>query len=256
MRGLTILAAVCVAAGGIAACARKGAEPESAAEGAAQAAGAAVAARVDDARIRNADRESGNWMSYGRTYDEQRYSPLDADRRANVGTLGLAWYYDLDTAARAQESTPLVIDGVMYVTSPGARCLRSTRRRGANCGGTTRRCRARQAINACCDVVNRGVAAWNGKLYLGTLDGRLVALDAATGKQAWEVMTVEPGHGYTITGAPRVVKGKVIIGNGGARDAACAATSRRTTRRPASRSGASTRCPAIPSKPFENPALE
>ena len=76
MRGLTILAAVCVAAGGIVACARKGAEPESAAESGAQVAGVAVAARVDDARIRNADRESGNWMSYGRTYDEQRYSPL------------------------------------------------------------------------------------------------------------------------------------------------------------------------------------
>ena len=119
MRRLTILAAVCVAAGSVAACARKGAGPESATEGAAVGAGGAVAvsARVDDARIRNADREPGNWMSYGRTYDEQRYSLLDRIGAANVSTLGLAWHYDLDTAARAQESTPLVIEGVMYVTS-------------------------------------------------------------------------------------------------------------------------------------------
>src|SRR5688572_33472157 len=101
MRGLTILAAVCVAAGGIAACEGKRGEPESAAEGGVQAAGAAVAARVDDARIRNADREPGNWLSYGRTYDEQRYSPLDGIGPSNVTKLGLAWHYDLDTAARA-----------------------------------------------------------------------------------------------------------------------------------------------------------
>ena len=71
------------------------------------------------------------------------------------------------------------------------------------------------AVNACCDVVNRGVAAWKGKVFLGTLDGRLIALDAATGKPVWENLTVHPQRRYTITGAPRVVKGMVIIGNGG-----------------------------------------
>jgi glucose dehydrogenase len=87
-------------------------------------------ARVDDARIRNADREPGNWMSYGRTYDEQRYSPLDRISASNVANLGLAWHYDLDTAARAQESTPLVIDGVMYVTSGMEQGLCPRRRDG------------------------------------------------------------------------------------------------------------------------------
>ena len=72
------------------------------------------------------------------------------------------------------------------------------------------------AVNACCDVVNRGVAAWKGKVFVGTLDGRLIALDAATGKPVWETLTIDPKMRYTITGAPRVVKGKVIIGNGGA----------------------------------------
>ena len=255
MRGLTILAAVCVAAGGIAACARKGAEPESAAEGAAQAAGAAVAARVDDARIRNADRESGNWMSYGRTYDEQRYSPLDRIGAANIGTLGLAWYYDLDTAARAQESTPLVIDGVMYVTSAWSKVFALDAATGRELWRYDPKVPGAAGINACCDVVNRGVAAWEGRLYLGTLDGRLVAIDAATGKPAWEVMTVEPGSRYTITGAPRVVKGKVIIGNGGGEmgvrgyvTAYDAETGQQVWR--------FYTVPGDPSKPFENPALE
>ena len=72
------------------------------------------------------------------------------------------------------------------------------------------------AVNACCDVVNRGVAVWEGKVFVGTFDGRLVALDAATGKELWDVNTIDRTKPYTITGAPRVVKGKVLIGNGGA----------------------------------------
>ena len=72
------------------------------------------------------------------------------------------------------------------------------------------------AVNACCDVVNRGVALWKGRVYFGTLDGRLIALDAATGKKIWETLTIDPKYRYTITGAPRVAKGKVFIGNGGA----------------------------------------
>ncbi|HBG50382.1 MAG TPA: PQQ-dependent dehydrogenase, methanol/ethanol family, partial [Gammaproteobacteria bacterium] len=69
---------------------------------------------------------------------------------------------------------------------------------------------------ACCDVVNRGVAVWNGKVYVGTIDGRLVALDAVTGEIVWDVVTIDKSRPYTITGAPRIVKGNVIIGNGGA----------------------------------------
>ena len=72
------------------------------------------------------------------------------------------------------------------------------------------------AVNACCDVVNRGVALWNGKVFVGSLDGRLIALDAATGRELWDVNTIDRTKPYTITGAPRVVKGKVLIGNGGA----------------------------------------
>ena len=89
-------------------------------------------------------------------------------------------------------------------------------RRGASCGVSIPRCPGRAASAACCDVVNRGLAAYQGKLYLGTLDGRLIALDAATGKPVWSVVTVDQSKPYTITGAPRIVKGRVLIGNGGA----------------------------------------
>ena len=194
-------------------------------------------------------------MSYGRTYDEQRFSPLTAINTGNAARLGLAWYYDLDTAARAQESTPLVIDGVMYVTSAWSKVFALDAATGRELWVHDPKVPGEVAINACCDVVNRGVAAWNGRLYLGTLDGRLVALDAATGRPVWQVMTVEPGGRYTVTGAPRVIKGKVIIGNGGAEmgvrgyvTAYDAENGRQLWR--------FYTVPGDPSKPFENPVLE
>jgi PQQ-dependent dehydrogenase (methanol/ethanol family) len=244
------------------ACAQSGA-PQATAErpaaggAAAAAAGtrAALPAAVDAARIRNADREPGNWMSYGRTYDEQRFSPLTSIDTETVSRLGLAWYVDLDTAARAQESTPLVIDGVMYVTTAWSKVLALDAASGRRIWSYDPEVPGRVAVNACCDVVNRGVAAWKGRLYLGTLDGRLVALDAATGAKVWEVMTVDPGGRYTITGAPRVVKDKVLIGNAGAEvgvrgyvTAYDAATGRQVWRFYS--------VPGDPSKPFEQPELE
>ena len=135
----------------------------------------------------------GEWLSYGRTYDEQRFSPLDRIDAGNVAQLGLAWAFDLDTAHRAQESTPLVIDGVMYVTSAWSKLFALDAKTGKQIWAFDPKVPGEAGVNACCDVVNRGVAAWNGKIYLGTLDGRLVAVDAATGKQAWEVMTVPAG---------------------------------------------------------------
>ena len=142
---------------------------------------ARMAAAVDAERIGNADREPGNWMSYNRTYDEQRYSPLAGINTGNVKRLGLAWYVDLDTAARAQESTPLVIDGVMYVTTAWSKVLALDAVSGRQLWAYDPKVPGGVGVNACSDVVNRGVAAWKGKLYLGTLDGRLVAHDSAPG---------------------------------------------------------------------------
>src|SRR5580765_7397245 len=151
--------------------------PQSTAAPAAEATAHKPAA-VDAERIRNADREPGNWMSYNRTYDEHRYAPLARLDATNGKRLGLAWFIDLDTAARAQESTPLVIDGVMYVTTAWSKVLALDAATGKQLWSYDPKVPGGVAVNACCDVVNRGVAAWKGRLFLGTLDGRLVAPDA------------------------------------------------------------------------------
>ena len=170
---------------------------------------------VGSTQIVNADQEPGSWLTHGRTYSEQRFSPLKQINDKNAGQLGLAWSYDLDTN-RGQEATPLVVDGVLYFTTAWSKVVAVNAATGARLWTYDPQVPPQWAVNACCDVVNRGVAIWKGKIFLGTLDGRLIALDATTGKLVWEKLTIDPKVRYTITGAPRVVKGKVIIGNGGA----------------------------------------
>ncbi|MEZ5893345.1 MAG: PQQ-dependent dehydrogenase, methanol/ethanol family [Parvularculaceae bacterium] len=172
-------------------------------------------ANVNAERLVAADEEPGQWMSYGRTYGEQRFSPLDAINTDTVRNLKLDWYQDLDTN-RGQEATPLVIDGVMYITTAWSKVKAYDAVTGRELWAFDPKVPGERAVKACCDVVNRGVAAWNGKVYVGTLDGRLIALDAKTGAVVWSVVTVDQSKPFTITGAPRVVKGRVIIGNGGA----------------------------------------
>ena len=170
---------------------------------------------VNATRIGDADREPGNWMTHGRTYSEQRFSPLSQITDKNAGQLGLAWSYDLDTH-RGQESTPIVVDGVMYFTSAWSKVFAVNAATGKLLWSYDPKVPPEWGVNACCDVVNRGVAVWDGKVFVGTLDGRLVALDAATGQVRLGQVTIDRNFRYTITAAPRVVKGKVIIGNGGA----------------------------------------
>jgi PQQ-dependent dehydrogenase (methanol/ethanol family) len=172
-------------------------------------------ARVDAERLTNTDKEPRNWLAYGRTYNEQRFSPLNQITDQNTHQLGLTWYFDLDTR-RGQEATPLVVDGVMFFTTAWSKVIVLDAATGALRWSYDPKVPPAWGVNACCDVVNRGVAVWKGKVYVGTLDGRLIALDAATGQPVWETLTIDPKSRYTITGAPRVVKGKVLIGNGGA----------------------------------------
>ncbi len=173
-----------------------------------------MAANVDAARLTDADRDARNWMSYGRTYSEQRFSPLARIDASNAAQLGLVWFADFDTN-RGQESTPLVIDGVLYVSTAWSMVRAFDAKTGRPLWSYDPKVPRALGVRGCCDVVNRGVAAWQGKLYLGTFDGRLIALDAATGKPVWSVMTVDPTKPYTITMAPRIVKGRVLIGNSG-----------------------------------------
>lgn len=173
-------------------------------------------ANVDGDRIVHADREPGNWMSHGRTYDEQRFSPLTRVNDGNVGRLGVAWSYKLDID-RGVEATPIVVDGVMYTTGAGSIVYALDARTGKLRWKYDPQVNMESLGQGCCDIVNRGVAVWKGRVYLGAFDGRLIAIDAASGKKAWEVDTViDHKKSYTITGAPRIVKGKVLIGNGGA----------------------------------------
>jgi PQQ-dependent dehydrogenase (methanol/ethanol family) len=172
-------------------------------------------AQVDGQRIAAADNEPGNWLTHGRTYSEQRFSPLESISADNVSRLGLAWYYDLPTR-RGIEATPLVVDGVMYTTGSWSMVYALNAETGALLWTYDPQLPRVVGSKACCDAVNRGAAVWNGRVYVGLLDGRLVALDAATGEPFWERLTVDPRFNYSITGAPRVVEGKVIIGNGGA----------------------------------------
>lgn len=172
----------------------------------------AAVARVDGTAIQAAP--DGDWLSHGRTYDEQRHSPLTQITSDNVDELGLAWYADLDTT-RGLESTPIVVDGVMFNTGTWSTVFAHDAVTGELLWEYDPEVPREWGVYACCDVVNRGVAAWKGRIYVGTLDGRLVALDAGTGEPVWSVQTTPEGRPYTITGAPRVVKGKVIIGNGG-----------------------------------------
>ena len=211
-------------------------------------------ANVNDEQLVQADDQPGNWLTHGRTYSEQRFSPLKQINDQNAAQLGLAWYIDLDTH-RGQEATPLVVDGVMYFTSAWSKVFAVNAATGARLWSYDPKVPPQWAVNACCDVVNRGVAIWHGKVYVGTLDGRLIALDGATGKPVWVQQTTDPKWRYTITGAPRIAKGKVVIGNGGAENG---------VRGYVSAYDADTgklvwrfyTVPGDPTKPFEQPILE
>ncbi|MEW6597288.1 MAG: PQQ-dependent dehydrogenase, methanol/ethanol family [Pseudomonadota bacterium] len=211
-------------------------------------------AAVDAKRLLAADQEPGSWMSYGRTYSEQRYSPLTDINADNVGQLGLAWSFQLATN-RGVETTPIVVDGVMYVTSAWSLAYALDAKTGKLLWTFDPKVPREVGHNACCDAVNRGVAVWKGRVYLATLDGRLIALDAKTGQPVWTTVTVDQTKAYTITMAPRIVNGKVMVGNSG---------SEYDTRGYVSAYDAETgkliwrffTVPGDPAKPFENKAME
>ncbi|MEJ0038236.1 MAG: PQQ-dependent dehydrogenase, methanol/ethanol family [Gammaproteobacteria bacterium] len=167
---------------------------------------AAAASAKDDA--------ANQWPSVGRTSEEQRFSPLAQINSGNVNKLGLAWYADFDTN-RGQEATPLFIDGVLYLSTAWSKVKAYDARTGKLLWAFDPKVPGEFAGRGCCDVVNRGVAAWDGKIYVATYDGRLIAIDQKTGKEVWSVLTLDHDKPVTSTGAPRIAKGKVIIGNAG-----------------------------------------
>ena len=175
----------------------------------AQAANATV---VDDAAM--ADETAGeNWLAYGRTYSEQRFSPLDQINAGNVTELGVDWYMDLPNA-RGLVSTPLVVDGVMYFVES----MNRVHAVDATSGETIWMFDPRVADHSDMRVGwehNRGIGIWKDKVYQATWDGRLIAIDRATGEQVWSERIYDAGMPLYNTGAPKIFKGKVMIGSGG-----------------------------------------
>ncbi len=158
-----------------------------------------------------------DWAQHGLNPAETRFSDLAQINSANVKRLGVAWSADFDARSlRGVEGTPLVVAGVMYAVGPWGKVLALDARTGHRLWTFDPQIEGAYARRGCCDVVNRGLAYDKGRLFLGAFDGRLIALDAKSGRRLWSVQTTDKGQNYTITGAPRVVKGKVIIGNGGA----------------------------------------
>ncbi|HEX4134151.1 MAG TPA: PQQ-binding-like beta-propeller repeat protein [Bryobacteraceae bacterium] len=173
--------------------------------------------RVDDATLRNAAQsKSGDWLSYGFTPQETRYSPLDQINTSNVSRLGLAWSVEVGPGGGGQEATPLVHNGVIFSTTQWSVVFAVDARTGKEkwrWDPEVNQSAVRSKI--CCGVVQRGVALYDGRIIAPAIDGRLFGLDEETGKPLWEARVAYPQDSYTITMAPRIAKGKAIIGVSG-----------------------------------------
>lgn len=158
---------------------------------------------------------ASDWPDHGGDYRERRFSTLTDINSSNVEQLGLAWHFETDSA-EGMQATPIVVDGVMYVTGPWSIVYALDAATGAEMWRYDPQVPRATSYKYCCGAVNRGVAVWDGRVYAGTLDGRLIAVSAASGELLWQQQTTDTSKPYSITGAPRIANGKVIIGNGGA----------------------------------------
>jgi quinohemoprotein ethanol dehydrogenase len=175
------------------------------------------AASVDTKRLvaAKSPENAGQWMSYGRDYSEQRFSPLKQINADNASQLGLAWYGDLSERGGSYETTPVAVDGRVFVTSPWSKVYAFDAKTGKQLWKYDPKVPGQFAVKLCCGIVNRGVAVWKGNVIWGTLDGRLVAVNAKSGKKVWERQVTDPELTLSITGAPRIADGRIFIGEAG-----------------------------------------
>jgi quinohemoprotein ethanol dehydrogenase len=209
---------------------------------------------VTDARVRAQDAAANNWLLNGRTFDEGHFSPLKQITDQNVSGLGLAWFLDIDSAMGVV-SEPIVVDGVIYVSAPMSKVYAVDAVTGKVIWKFDAHIRLNMAINGSYSArTNAGVAVWDGKVYVGTGDCRLIAIDAAAGTQVWEATVCDPAQ-TGITGAPHIAKGKVLMGFNGSDDGVRGALIAYDAQ-----SGKEAwrfwTVPGDPSKPFETKALE
>ena len=212
--------------------------------------------RIDENALKNAGKTGEEWLTYGLNYGETRFSPLKQIDAGNVNRLGLAWTYEIGPGGGNQEGTPLMANGVLYGITNWSVTYALDARTGKELWRYDPR--VDQAVvrpKACCGIVNRGIAIYEGKIFVPVLDGRLVAIDAAKGTEIWSVQTTPTDQQYTMTMAPRIAKNKVIVGNAGSEkpvrgffSAYDAATGKLEWR--------FYTVPGDPSKGFENKAME
>ncbi len=211
---------------------------------------------VDDLSLKNAAKNGDEWTTYGFTQGETRYSPLNQINTSNVSKLGLAWSYDAGKGGGGQEATPLVWNGNLYSITNWDVVFALDARTGKELwrwDPEVNQDKVRPKI--CCGVVQRGIALYQGLIIAPIIDGRLIALDAMTGKPVWESRVSYSQDNYTLTMAPRIAKGKVIIGAAGAElptRGFFAAFDAKTGKH----AWTFYTVPGDPSKPFENPALK
>ncbi|HTV51054.1 MAG TPA: PQQ-dependent dehydrogenase, methanol/ethanol family [Steroidobacteraceae bacterium] len=172
--------------------------------------------QIDLERLQSIDKEPGAWLTTGRDLGKTHYSPLDAINRDSAARLGFAWQFKTGTN-RGMEATPIVVDGVMYTSGVAGRVYALDAATGALRWQFAPPLKLKNARGSCCDIVNRGVAVWRGRVYVGSFEGVLYALDAKDGSIRWQTDTfVDHARAYSITGAPQIAGNLVVIGNGGA----------------------------------------
>ena len=210
---------------------------------------------IDTQRILAADEAPGDWLAYGRDYGEQRFSPLTQVNKETIKDLELAWSFDMYTN-RGLEASPIVVDGIMYMTGSWSVVFAVDAKTGEEIWSYDPEVPGDWARKACCDVVNRGVAVYEGAVFVATLDGYLVALNAENGEVIWRKNTIiDRTRSYTITGAPRVANGRVFIGNGGGEYGVRGYVTAYDTKT-GEEDWRFFTVPGDPSKPFEHPEME
>ena len=177
-------------------------------------------ASVDRNRLLNAAAEPANWLAKGGDWRGEFFSPLTRINTDNVGSLGVAWEYDATPhrgrVLRGMEATPVIVDGVLYTSLAWSEVVALDAATGRELWRYDPKVEESADRKGCCDGVNRGVAVWKGRLYVGTMDGFLIAVDARDGHELWRTDTlIDHKRSYTITGAPQVAGRVVVIGNSG-----------------------------------------